>query len=76
MKIRYCFISNSSSSAFVIKIKDLTLEQLYDISKAFPNAMIFMGEVKVRLSQPKKSAGDTLSALDIPLEIVNWTNVE
>jgi len=75
MKVRYGFVSNSSSSAFVISLDDLTMYQLHELSKYFTLQVSF-SEAKVVLPGGTGVARDILNSLEIPPDSIKWTNVE
>lgn len=75
MKIRNGFVSNSSSSSFVIKLENLTVEQLKQLAKEY--SIIIRNEEVQSLDEFESwEVKKRLKELGIDEEHVRWTNIE
>ncbi len=74
MKIRNGFVSNSSSTAFVILLDDLDMEQLKALGKKFP-VKINGDELKSIYVEEKCEVRSFFIQLGILESIVKWTNI-
>lgn len=75
MIVRMGFVSNSSSSAFVIALDDITKEQITALSKLYN---FTLKEGKLTAKYQGKTPGTILQELhevNIPQSVVNFTNV-
>jgi len=75
VKIRTGFVSNSSSSSFVIKIKDLTIEQMEKLSQE-DSFIIRNGCVQSISGMEHSKARWHLEQLGIDMELVQWVCVD
>jgi hypothetical protein len=75
MKIRNGFVSNSSSSAFVIKMSDLTIEQLGKIADEFSVELV-KGEVRSRYVLSTDDVRHFLDSVGVSSDVIRWTNLE
>jgi DNA-binding transcriptional regulator WhiA len=75
MKIRNGFVSNSSSSAFILKMSDLTMEQLENIVNEF-SVKLKNGEVRSRYTLSTDDVRHFLESIGVSSDLIRWTNVE
>ena len=75
MKIRNGFVSNSSSSAFIIKMKDLTMEQLEKIVQSFQIELV-NGEVRSKYVMDRDEVKHILDSLEVSRDVIKWTYLE
>ena len=76
MKVRTGFVSNSSSSSFIIKTEDLTMEQLEKLSHDY---RLLVRNGCVQSCQEFESLVETrqyLEELGIDAKLIHWTCVD
>ena len=74
MKLRIGFVSNSSSSAFIIDLNDLNMDQLRKITDVF-STRIVDGELRSTYTGSTDNIICFLNDIEVPNEVVKWTNL-
>lgn len=75
MKIRNGFVSNSSSSAFIIDLSDITIYDLNLLSKEFAEIRIVSGQIEIEYNDKQQTKQFLKDSGILPRINVKWTNI-